>query len=282
MVAKKEQVRSVDSFVNVAAELADISKEELKRQASMTPQEARAMFRSGEWTKVNSHMCLDYMVTNLAIVPKDIAAEFMVFANRNRQPIPVLEVLDPGNPHPKFFAPEADLRTDVSRYSVYRDGELVDEPSDIKKYWRDDLVSFIIGCSRNFERPFQNANIFYRQYYGGVTSIECTPTEHIHAHMEVTARCFKNSKDAVRAIQITSRNPNSHGAPIHIGDPSLIGIKTTSSRFPPLQPGEIPMFWACGTTKERAAIESKLPFMITQRPMHMFITDKRVEELGSL
>ncbi|MFH1652379.1 MAG: DUF1445 domain-containing protein [Chloroflexota bacterium] len=270
------------------SELADVSQEEFRRLGSLSPAEARRMFRSGEWARPNHFFCLDYTVTNLAIVPESLAAEFLLFCNRNPRPLPVLEVTDPGDPHPGTLAPEADLRTDVSRYRVYRNGELTDEPCDISSYWREDLVAFVLGCSRNFQRPFASANIAYRTLGAYTTDIVCTPAGQIHAHMVVTVRAFRSSEDAIRAIQITSRNPNSHGAPIHIGDPALIGIKDIyqpdsgrHEEIAPLERGEVVLFWACGTTMETAAIESKLPLMITQRPLHQFITDRRVEEMFS-
>ena len=88
----------------------------------------------------------------------------------------------------------------------------------------------------------------------------------------------------VRAVQVTSRFPGVHGAPIQIGDSEKIGIKDV---FKPdfgdatdVLPDEVPVFWACGVTPQAVAMEAKLPFMITHSPGHMFITDLKDEDLA--
>jgi len=255
----------------------------------MSPKEFRGLVRKGEWTDVTMEVCQGYAQANLVILPKEYAFEFLLFCNRNPRPCPVLDVTDPGDPHPKLMAPEADLRTDVARYRVFKDGELIDEPTDIINYWRDDLVGFLMGCSGGFKWALWAANIFSRRYGAYQTTIPCVPAGRFHGPMVVTARAFPNSHDAVRAVQITSRHLLMHGPPIHIGDPTEIGIESLVKRDPfiptrpvvePPKPGEIVMYWGCGITPQTVAMESKIAFMITQSPTHMFMTDKLAEEMA--
>ena len=265
----------------------------------MTPKEFRSMVRSGEWTSQTIDVCRGYATTDLVIVPKEYAYDYFLFSQRNPRVCPILDVTDPGSPHPQLLAPDADLRTDLPSYQVYKDGQLIEEPTDIKKYWRDDLVAFLTGCSRSFVWALRNANI--NAFHVGVfiTNIPCTPVGPFRANMAVSCRYFKNAHDAIRAIQITSRYSHSHGAPIHIGDPAALGIKDLShplqDRIPsdqiplarreaPRLPmkGEIPMFWACGATNRELAVNAKLPLMIVDNLRSNFITDKFAEELVAL
>lgn len=261
--------------------------------ANMSPADFRALIRQGRWTtfwRVGDIIpCRGYAVANLAVVPKDYAFEFLLFCQRNPQPCPVIDVTEPGDPHPKLMAPEADLRTDLPRYRVFQDGKLVDEPIDVIKYWRDDLIAFLIGCSGNLEWLLKAANIQYRFVGVYISNIQCVPAGRFHGPMVVTTRFFKTSHDAIRAIQISSRFPLAHGAPVHIGDPVAIGIKDVCqsdfvfgrSIFPE-QPDEIALHWGCGITPQEVALESKIPFMITHKGSHMFVTDRVAEELTVL
>lgn len=256
---------------------------------AMSPKEFRSIVRKGEWTGITMEVCQGYAQNNMVIVPKDYAFEFLLFCNRNPRPCPVLDVTEPGDPHPKLMAPEADLRTDVSMYRVFKEGELVDEPTDVIKYWRNDLVAFLLGCSCSFKWALRAAGISFRRYGAYLTTIPCIPAGRFHGSMVVTARAFLNTHDAVRAVQITSRHLLVHGPPIHIGDPTEIGIESLVKRDPfvptrpvvePPKPGEIVMYWGCGVTPQTVAMESRIPFMITHSPTHMFVTDKLAEELA--
>jgi len=265
--------------------MANYSKDEL---AAMSPAEFRSIVRRREWTGVNTKVCRGYAQANLAVVPKDYAFEFLLFCNRNPLPCPVMDVTEPGDPHPKLMALEADLRTDLPKYCVFRNGELIDEPYDILKYWRDDLVAFLIGCSMSLEWSLQAANVQFRWIGTYTTNIQCLPAERFHGPIVATCRLVKNGHDAVRAVQISSRLLAGHGPPIHIGDPLIIGIKDlyqpdifVTGAVAPQEPNEIAMFWGCGITPQVVALESKIPFMITHCPGYMFITDRLVEELAT-
>ncbi len=260
-----------------------------ERLAEMSPKEFRGIVSHGRALHT-ANACRGYAQANLAMVPRVMAFEFLHFCNRNPRPCPVLDVTEPGNPHPMFMAPEADLRTDLGKYRVYKNGKLVDEPSNIKSYWRDDLVAFLLGCSRSFDWLMRAANVKYRFIGAFVTGIPCVPVGPFFGHMFVSCRFFKGNEEAMRAIHISSRVPAVHGAPVHIGDPSAIGIKDLYgyrteflTEVPaPQEPDEVALYWGCGITPQAVALEAKLPFMITHYPGAMFITDRLVEELAVL
>ena len=257
---------------------------------AMSPKDFRSLVRKGDWTDITMEVCQNYSQTNLAILPREHAFEFLLFCNRNSLPCPVLEVTEPGDPELKQMAPGADLRTDLPRYRIYQDGEIVDEPTDITKYWRDDLVGFLMGCSRSFVWALRAAKVPFRRYSAYQTTIPCTPAGRFHGPLVVSIRAFYNAHDAVRAVQISSRHRLMHGPPIHIGDPAEIGVKLGQPDplnpyrpvAEPPKPGEIVMCWGCGVTPQTVAMESKIPFMITHSPAHMFVTDRLVEELAIL
>lgn len=247
-----------------------------------SPAEVRAMIRTGEITGQTSGMCDGYAQANLAILPKDLAFDFLLFTQRNKKPCPVLDVTEAGSPVPRLTAPGADIRTDIPRYRIYRKGELTDEVTDISSFWRDDLVAFLLGCSFSFEAPMIEAGLEVRHItdHHNVpmykTNIECVPAGVFHGPMVVSMRPMKPA-DAIRAVQITTRMPFVHGAPIHIGDPEAIGIhdidKPDFGDPSEIRSGEVPVFWACGVTPQAVAMAVKPEFMITHAPGHMFITD---------
>jgi len=255
---------------------------------TMSPKEFRQFVRRKEWIRRTEFVCRGYVQANLAIVPKEYAFDFLLFCNRNPRPCPLLDVTEPGDPRPKLMAPEADLRTDLPKYCVYENGKLVAEPTDVTNYWRDDLVSFLLGCSFSFEWALQAANVRSRLIGTYIGNIRCVPAGRFSGPMAISCRLIKGSHDAVRAVQISSRYTAAHGPPVHIGDPRLIGIKdimhsavwTPDYPVPPQERDEIPMFWGCGVTPQMVALESRLPLMIAHCPGHMFITDRLGEEMA--
>jgi uncharacterized protein YcsI (UPF0317 family) len=202
---------------------------------------------------------------------------------RNPKPCPVLEVTDPGDPEPRATAPGADLRTDVPRYRVYERGELTAEPTDVGDRWRDDLVGFLIGCSFTFERALLADGLPVRHIEQGVNVPmyrTTTPTEAAGAFsgpLVVSMRPMTPAQ-AIRATQITSRYPGTHGAPVHVGAPEALGIADLAAPDygdpVDIRPGEIPVFWACGVTPQAVAVASRPELMITHAPGHMFVTDE--------
>jgi uncharacterized protein YcsI (UPF0317 family) len=259
--------------------------------SSMKPGDVRRLIREGKFTTFTSGVCNGYAQANLAILPKELAFDFLLFAQRNPKPCPVLDVTEAGNPEPRLAAPGADIRFDIPKYRVYRKGELTDEVTDLKQYWRQDLVAFLLGCSFSFEGPMLDAGLEVRHITEDhnvpmyITDIPCTPAGVFHGPMVVSMRPM-TPENAIRAVQVTSRMPSVHGAPVHIGDPAAIGIRDISKPDfgdpSTIRPGEIPVFWACGVTPQAVAMSVKPEFMITHAPGHMFITDLLNADLSVL
>jgi len=257
----------------------------------MNPQEARALMREGKWTKPTAGLALGYAQANLVILSKEWAFEFLLFCQRNPKPCPVLDVTDVGSPHPLRVAPEADLRTDLPKYRIYRYGQLDAEVTEVTDLWRDDMVAFLLGCSYTFEAALLEAGIPVRHIEEGrnvpmyITNIECTPAGRFRGAMVVSMRPIP-SRQVVTAVEVTACYPKAHGAPVHIGDPAAIGIQDLNrpdfGDAVTVREGEIPLFWACGVTPQVAARKARPELMITHAPGHMFITDLRDEELAEL
>lgn len=246
------------------------------------PARVRDLIRSGEVTETTAGMAPGRVQANLVVLPRDMAFDFMLFCQRNPKPCPLLEVTEPGDSEPKRLAPGADLRYDIPRYRVYRDGELEAEVPDIAEYWQDDLVAFLLGCSFSFESALIRAGIGMRHIERGstvpmfITDVQTEPAGSLSGPMVVSMRPIPSEK-VVRATQVTSRFPAVHGAPVHIGDPAALGISDIGrpdlGEPIEIEDGEVPVFWACGVTPQAVAMNSKPPLMITHSPGYMFITD---------
>ena len=255
------------------------------------PDDVRQLIRSGSLVQPTSGVVPGYVQANLAILPKDLAFDFLLFCQRNPKPCPLLEVVEAGDVEPVQFAPGADLRTDVPLYRVYEYGEMTAEVEDISEFWRDDLVSFLLGCSFSFESALTRAGIPLRHIEREtnvsmfITNIPATSAGVFTGPTVVSMRPIKQEQ-VVRAVQVTSRFPAVHGAPLHVGDPAAIGIDDiTQPDFgepTEIKEGEVPVFWACGVTPQAAAMASRPPMMITHSPGYMFITDKKDEDLAVL
>lgn len=256
----------------------------LSELAKMHPKDVRELIRKGEVDLPTSGMSEGYLQANLAILPKKYAYDFLLFAQRNPKPCPILEVLDEGSPLTKIMADGADIRTDVPRYRIYKNGEFVEEVKDLKDVWQDDFVTFVIGCSFSFEKAMLEADVPVRHIEDEhnvpmyITNIATEPAGIFHGNTVVSMRPIPY-KDIVRATTVTARFPATHGAPIHIGDPSVIGIKDVDKpdfgERSEIKEGEVPVFWACGVTPQAVAMASKPEIMITHAPGHMLILDKK-------
>jgi uncharacterized protein YcsI (UPF0317 family) len=254
-------------------------------------QQARQAIRRGEWTRPTAGLAPGRTQANLVVLPEADAFDFMRFCLRNPKPCPLLEVTDPGSPEPAETAPGADLRTDVPRYRVYRDGELAAEPADVRDEWRDDLVAFLIGCSFTFERALLAQGLPVRHLEQGCnvpmyrTARECTPAGRFAGPLVVSMRPM-TPEQAIRATQVTSRYPSVHGAPVHVGDPAALGISDLGAPDygdpVEIRDGEVPVFWACGVTPQAVAVASRPALMITHAPGHMFLTDVEDARLAVL
>ena len=249
----------------------------------------RGLIRSGELSKPTRGLAPGYVQANLAILPQEQAFDFLLFCQRNPKPCPLLEVVEGGRTEPVQTSPGSDLRTDAPGYRVYRNGEIVAEQQDISEYWRDDLVSFLLGCSFTFETALMKAGIPIRHMEQGTnvsmftTNIQTTPAGAFSGPMVVSMRPIARDK-VVRAVQVTSRYPAVHGAPVHIGDPEAIGISDVTKPDigdpAEIKGDEVPVFWACGVTPQAVAMVSRPPLMITHAPGHMFITGMQDEDLA--
>jgi uncharacterized protein YcsI (UPF0317 family) len=259
------------------------------RHDVLTSVGARLAIRDGQHTGPTAGMAPGYVQANLAILPRDWAEDFLRFAIANPKPCPLIGVSEPGAFRMPGLGQDLDIRTDVPRYRVWRDGEVVDEPADIVRHWRDDLVTFAIGCSYSFESALIEDGIEIRHISRGSavpmyrTSVETVPAGRFHGKLVVSMRPMSPA-DAIRAIQITGRLPNVHGAPVHLGRPDLIGIldlaRPDYGDPVPVGPDETPVFWACGVTPQSVIATARPPFCITHYPGSMIVTDLRNARLA--
>jgi uncharacterized protein YcsI (UPF0317 family) len=247
-----------------------------------TPAEARAAFRAGA-VRTTAGQAPGFVQANLVSLPQEDAYDFLLFAQRNPKPCPVLDVTEPGSPTTPM-APDADLRTDLPRYRVWRGGVLDEEPTEVTHVWRDDLVTFLIGCSFTFEAALAEAGIPLRHIEQGrvvpmyVTNRGCRPAGRLHGPMVVSMRPVPAGRVAT-AVRVTGQVPAVHGAPVHIGEPAALGIadldKPDFGEPVESHAGDVPVFWACGVTPQVALINARVRFAITHAPAHMFVTDVR-------
>ena len=246
------------------------------------PQEARQAIRSGQAFSTTAGLAPGYTQGNLAILRKDLALDFMRYCQRNPKPCPLVGVSETGNPYIPTLGHDLDIRTDIASYNVYRYGELTDTVSDITDLWQDDFVAFIIGCSFSFEQALVSEGVALRHLDENLTvsmwrtNIETLPAGPFGGGMVVSMRPLVAEK-AIHAVEVTSRFAHTHGSPVHLGDPALIGIKdiNTPDWGDPqrIEPDEIPVFWGCGVTPQNAIRQAKPDICITHTPGSMLITD---------
>jgi uncharacterized protein YcsI (UPF0317 family) len=250
---------------------------------------ARLAIRAGRHPGPTAGLAPGYVQGNLAILPERLAGDFRRFCELNPKACPLIGSSAPGDWRVPDLAEDLDIRTDLPRYRVWRNGELVEEPGDLRAVWRDDLVSFVIGCSFSFEEALTAEGIELRHitqrcnvpmYRTSVATKEAGP---FHGPMVVSMRPMKPA-DAIRAIQITTRFPAVHGAPVHIGKPDMIGIedlaKPDYGDAVDVRDDEIPVFWACGVTPQSVIATVKPPFCITHYPGSMLVTDRKNTEFA--
>jgi uncharacterized protein YcsI (UPF0317 family) len=254
-----------------------------------TGRDARRAIRAGEFKGQTAGIAPGYVQGNLAILPAAIAGDFMRFCQLNPKPCPLLAASAPGDFRLPTLAEDLDIRTDLPRYRVFRYGEAIDEPTDIRALWRDDLVAFVLGCSFSFEEALLEDGIELRHMTCKATvpmyrtSIATAQAGPFHGPMVVSMRPMTPAK-AIRAVQITTRFPAVHGAPVHLGKPELIGIKDLMKPdwgdAIPVNEDEIPVFWACGVTPQSVVATVKPEFCITHYPGSMLVTDRRNTEFA--
>lgn len=250
--------------------------------------EIRALCRTGQWTGPTAGVAPGFVQANLVILPKAFAYDFLLFCQRNPKPCPLLEVLNEGSPIPLSTCKGADIRSDLPKYRIFDHGVLSQEITDITPLWKADLVTFLLGCSFTFDAALQSAGVPVRheQEKKNVpmyrTSIPCKSAGMFHGPLVVSMRPMLPA-EGLRACQITGKFPRAHGSPVHLGDPTLIGIpdlaKPDFGDAVTLKPGEVPVFWACGVTPQAVAVASQVPFLITHSPGHMLVSDWKDQDL---
>lgn len=256
--------------------------------ARATGAEVRQACRRGEWRGPTTGLALGYVQANLVILPRDWAFDFLLFCQRNPRPCPLLEATEPGQTEAVQTAPGSDLRTDLPAYRLWEDGRCVAEVHDLTRLWRPDWVAFLLGCSFTFEAALLHAGLSIRhiEQQRNVpmyrTNIACRSTGRFQGPLVVSMRPFRPA-EVIRAVQVTSRYPRAHGAPVHLGDPAAIGIADLNrpdyGEPVEVRPGEVPLFWACGVTPQAALEVARPPVAVTHKPGHMFVTDLRDYEL---
>ena len=254
------------------------------------PHKLRDLIRNNQWQTPTTGLAPGYVQANLVMLPKAEAFSFLLFCIRNPKPCPILDVLEPGAWEPKI-ASGADLRTDLPKYKIYKNGEFKEEVLEVRNLFQEDLVSFLFGCSFSFESALMNSGVPVRNLEEDcnvsmyITNRDCIPAGPFSSPLVVSMRPMKQDQ-AIRAVQVTTRFNQTHGAPVHMGSPEEIGIQDLGAPDfgdpVTILPGEIPVFWACGVTTTLAATSIDLPLVITHAPGHMFVSDLRDETLTLL
>ncbi|MBJ7553868.1 putative hydro-lyase [Marinomonas spartinae] len=244
--------------------------------------ELRRAIRSAQHKGPTSGLATGAMQGNVVILPADWANEFLLYCQKNPTSCPLIGVSEVGDFRLPELGSDIDLRYDIPEYCIYRHGEKVDNCTDIADLWQDDFVTFILGCSFSFESALSQAGLTPRNVEEQVnvsmyeTNIATVPAGRFFGNTVVTMRPY-TPKDAIRAIQITSRFPKAHGAPLHFGTPSDIGIDNLAQPdfgdAVSIKEGEVPVFWACGVTPQVAIKNAQPPICITHAPGKMLITD---------
>ena len=255
------------------------------------PRAVRRQIRAGTYTGYTAGIAPGFVQANICILRRSWTEDFLLYCQRNPKPCPLIARSDVGDPRLPTLSDELDIRTDIPCYHIFRNGEFVEEVTDIRSYWHDDLVTFALGCSFSFEEALQEAGVRLKFLERNnvaavyVTNVDTVPAGPFKGPLVVTMRAFTPA-DAIRAVQITSRFPNVHGAPVHLGNPESIGVDL-SRRYldvgdPEVAEDELPVFWACGLTPQLAVKRARPPLCITHAPSSMLITDLRNASLAVL
>lgn len=223
----------------------------------------------------------NYLQGNIVILPRRYAQDFLRFCLNNPKPCPLIGVSAPGN----FSIPELgdiDIRVDVPRYRVFKDGKFYKEACEIGDLWQDDLVTFVLGCSFTFEEVLQRKGYLVRHIVQGKnvpmfkTNIQTIPAGIFSGPLVVTMRSFRR-EEIPAVFDLSAQYAHAHGAPVYWGDPSEIGIYDLSTPdygdAVEVPTDEVPVFWACGVTPQAALAKAKPSLSITHAPGCMLVTD---------
>lgn len=254
----------------------------------------RAAIRAGQYTRHTAGLGRGLLQCNLVILPASDAEAFKGFCLANPQACPLVGISAPGVPHIPALGETIDLRTDVPRYNIYRDG-IQDSTQDgnqagtqdgqtfdLLSLWQDDWVAFALGCSFTFERALIEAGIAMRHVEQDrtvpmyVTNRPTVASGPFGGTLVVSMRPIKY-EDVEQVKEISGRYPLAHGAPVQVGEPSKLGIEDLGTpnwgdRIDVLD-GEVPVFWACGVTPQVAIRTARPAICVTHAPGSMLITD---------
>mmetsp|Transcript_34321 Transcript_34321/g.63147 ORF Transcript_34321/g.63147 Transcript_34321/m.63147 type:complete len:328 (+) Transcript_34321:118-1101(+) len=267
---------SNDSDMGGASEYAPIS------ASFSSPHEFRQAVRSGRYTGPTNGCCPGFMQCNLVVLEESQAFDFLLFCQRNKKACPLIEVCDVGSPSAEAVAAGSDLRTDIPKYCIYRNGKLDAEVEDVTPYWPEKSVAFLIGCSFSYDGALLDNGIHLRSVEQNKnvpmykTNIPCRSAGSLHGNIVVSMKPIK-ATDIAKEVEITSKFPHAHGGPLCIGCPDAIGINDMNNPewgdSVDILPDEIPVFHACGITPQAVLMASGVSFAITHSPGHMFVTD---------
>lgn len=265
-----------------------MSKGIMEDLGGLSPKELRELFRTNELIIPTAGLCQNYVQANLLIIPGKYAEDFEEFARRNPKPCPILEFVKGTEPISKTVAPGSDITRDFPLYRVYRNGVAGNDIPDVSELWQADMVGALIGCSLTFEARLAAAGIRIANFENNTrvpmydTNIACEPYGVFHGNYVVSMRPM-SPEQAEMAVEITKPMTYAHGAPVHIGDPSEIGITDVMHPDygdpPDFREGDVPVFWACGVTAQAVAVESCPELVIAHSPGYMLITDVDIKTL---
>jgi uncharacterized protein YcsI (UPF0317 family) len=248
-----------------------------------TPAEFRKKIASGEFNAPTAGYCDGFVQANMLVLPGKYAGHFEEFARANAAPVPVLETVR-GGYHTSVLADGANLLNELPSYDIFENGERVARVPDMEKYYTEDMVFFLIGCSFSFEARMVQEGIPLRHMAQKInvamydTSLPLTPVDIFHGNMVVSMRPIRRDLVA-KACVVTSHFPKTHGMPVQVGYPEMIGIKDIARPDygdpVEIKADEIPVFWACGVTPQNVLRSIKIPFAITHSPGNMFVSDRK-------
>lgn len=252
--------------------------------SALPPRQLRTAFRAGTRAAApTGGLAPGFAQANIAILPAALAEDFEAFLHANPGPCPMLARGRPGDPSLTALGDDIDIRHDLPRYRLFRDGQVAAEPERIDDIWRDDLVTFAVGCSLSFEADLAASGVELRCHGAGVTcsafdsALPLVGVGPFRGNLVVTMRAVR-ADQAERAARITRRHPEAHGCPVHIGDPAEIGVDPGQPidgiGLTDIRPGEVAVYWACGVSMERALRNAAPDLAITHAPGHMLITDR--------
>ncbi|MET3927404.1 DUF1445 domain-containing protein [Devosia sp. 2618] len=256
--------------------------------SNTAPHELRTLMRRGVMRDRTGSLAAGFQQANIAILPMQWAENFQAYVEANHAACPLLAIGAPGDPSLPSLGSNIDIRFDLPRYRVLQGGVVTNDPFDVGDVWRADMVTFALGCSLGFEAVVIGAGAALRCHAPGqtcsafVSAIETVEVGPFRGPLVVTMRAVRR-EDVDLVAAITAMHPETHGGPVHVGDPAAIGVDLSNPiegiGLTDLREGEVAMFWPCGVTSHYALAKAAPPIAITHFPGHMLVTDLPAGEL---